>query len=228
MRCLVCLQFNASYPRSLIVYLGPQAYEEAVSFANWDTLWYTRGFPSMDAERSRRHASRVLTYPLTIGSVLHQHSSLTLNNQRLTPEGSRSLAGKPITQLLTTRTKTLSQLFGPLCMSTQAAQIQRKLGPQNRKCEYSSLVPAMNQRSRRTYGNSCACYSRPVISISTLLVLKSPCPSRPRPRPRRRHPLLLHLPRHHLRRNLLRSLRDLNHSTCPTSTSPPRPLPSRA
>jgi splicing suppressor protein 51 len=73
---------------------GPQAYEEAVSFANWDTLWYTRGFPSMDTERSRRHASKVLTYPLTIGSVLHQHSYLTLSNQRLTPEGSRSLAGK--------------------------------------------------------------------------------------------------------------------------------------
>ncbi|KZP23627.1 hypothetical protein FIBSPDRAFT_1042788 [Athelia psychrophila] len=71
---------------------GPQAYEEAVSFANWDTLWYTRGFPSMDTERSRRHASKLLTYPLTIGSVLHQHSPLTLNNQRLTSEGSRSLA----------------------------------------------------------------------------------------------------------------------------------------
>ena len=48
----------------------------------------------MDTERSRRHASKVLTYPLTIGSVIHQHSYLTLSNQRLTPEGSRSLAGK--------------------------------------------------------------------------------------------------------------------------------------
>lgn len=72
---------------------GPQAYEETVSFANWDIFWYTRGFPSMDTERSRRHASKVLTYPLTIGSVIHQHSYLTLSNQRLTPEGSRSLAG---------------------------------------------------------------------------------------------------------------------------------------
>lgn len=47
----------------------------------------------MDTERSRRHASKLLTYPITIGGVLHQHSGLTLNNQRLTPEGSRSLAG---------------------------------------------------------------------------------------------------------------------------------------
>ncbi|KAI0797634.1 zinc-finger of mitochondrial splicing suppressor 51-domain-containing protein [Abortiporus biennis] len=71
---------------------GPQDSESAISFANWDVFWYTRGFPSMDTERSRRHASKLLTYPLTIGSVLHQHSGLTLSNQRLTPEGSRSLA----------------------------------------------------------------------------------------------------------------------------------------
>ncbi|KAG1819578.1 zinc-finger of mitochondrial splicing suppressor 51-domain-containing protein [Suillus subaureus] len=66
--------------------------EEAISFANWDVFWYTRGFPSMDTERSRRHASKILTYPLTIGSILHQNSGLTLSNQRVTPEGSRSLA----------------------------------------------------------------------------------------------------------------------------------------
>ncbi|TFK42724.1 zinc-finger of mitochondrial splicing suppressor 51-domain-containing protein [Crucibulum laeve] len=71
---------------------GPQGYEEAISFANWDVFWYTRGFPSMDTERSRRHASKLLTYPITIGGALHQHSGLTLSNQRLTPEGSRSLA----------------------------------------------------------------------------------------------------------------------------------------
>ena len=73
---------------------GPQGYEEAVSFANWDVFWYTRGFPSMDTDRSRRHASKLLTYPISIGGAIHQHSNLTLSNQRLTPEGSRSLAGK--------------------------------------------------------------------------------------------------------------------------------------
>lgn len=50
----------------------------------------------MDTERSRRHASKLLTYPITVGSVIHQHSALTLGNQRLTPEGSRSLAGEYI------------------------------------------------------------------------------------------------------------------------------------
>lgn len=48
----------------------------------------------MDTERSRRHASKLLTYPITIGSVLHRFSGMNLSNQRVTPEGSRSLAGK--------------------------------------------------------------------------------------------------------------------------------------
>ena len=65
-----------------------------MSFANWDLFWYTRGFPSMDTERSKRRARKLLTYPLTIGSVLHQNSGLTLNNQRVSLEGSRSLAGR--------------------------------------------------------------------------------------------------------------------------------------
>ncbi|KAF5330408.1 hypothetical protein D9619_005857 [Psilocybe cf. subviscida] len=71
---------------------GPQGYEETVSLANWDIFWYTRNFPSMDTERARRHASKLLTYPITIGGALHQHSGMTLSNQRVTPEGSRSLA----------------------------------------------------------------------------------------------------------------------------------------
>lgn len=50
----------------------------------------------MDTDRSRRHATKLLTYPITIGGTLHQHSGLSLRNQRLTPEGSRSLAGTAI------------------------------------------------------------------------------------------------------------------------------------
>ncbi|KLO05961.1 hypothetical protein SCHPADRAFT_883238 [Schizopora paradoxa] len=71
---------------------GPLELDETVSFANWDVFWYTRGFPSMDTDRARRHASKLLTYPITIASVLHQNSGLTLSNQRVTPEGIRSLA----------------------------------------------------------------------------------------------------------------------------------------
>lgn len=76
------------------VYVGPQDTEAAISFSNWDMFWYTRGYPSMDTERSRRHASKLLTFPVTIGSVLHQYSYLMMSNQRLTPEGARSMAGE--------------------------------------------------------------------------------------------------------------------------------------
>jgi mitochondrial splicing suppressor protein 51 len=72
---------------------GAQAYEEAISFANWDIFWYTRGFRSIDTEQMRRHASKLRTYPLTIGSIIHRYSNLNTYNQRLTPEGARSLAG---------------------------------------------------------------------------------------------------------------------------------------
>ncbi len=87
-----CLAFYISIAYSLAS-VGSQDTEAAISFSNWDLFWYTRNFPSMDTERSRRHASKLLTYPITIGSVIHQYSALTLGNQRLTPEGSRSLAG---------------------------------------------------------------------------------------------------------------------------------------
>ncbi|KAG8993295.1 translational activator for mitochondrial COX1 [Tulasnella sp. JGI-2019a] len=69
-----------------------QTWDEAVSFSSWDLYWYTRSFQSMDSDRSRRHVTKMLTYPITIASVLHEHSALTLRNQRLTNEGARSLA----------------------------------------------------------------------------------------------------------------------------------------
>ncbi|GAA5911048.1 hypothetical protein JCM6882_006861, partial [Rhodosporidiobolus microsporus] len=70
---------------------GEQPYEEAVSMGNWDVFLYTRGFASIESERSRRHVSKLLTYPMTIGSILHENSPYTLRNQRLLPEGLRSL-----------------------------------------------------------------------------------------------------------------------------------------
>ena len=67
--------------------------EQTISMSNWDVFWYTRGFPSFDRERSRRVASKVLSYPMTIAGVLHQNSALNMRNQRLTPEGLRSMTG---------------------------------------------------------------------------------------------------------------------------------------
>lgn len=78
----------------------PEGIEEAViNFTNWDTLLYTREFTAVDEMRSLRQVTRLLTYPITIGSVLHELSPYSLRDDgRLTPEGLRSLAGKhPIT-----------------------------------------------------------------------------------------------------------------------------------
>ena len=73
--------------------LGEQPYDQAVSFANWDTLFFTREFPSIDSDRSVRHLSKVLTYPMTIAAVLHQNGPFTSGNGRVTREGRRSMAG---------------------------------------------------------------------------------------------------------------------------------------
>jgi splicing suppressor protein 51 len=74
----------------------PERYmEEAVSnFTNWDTLMYTRGFEAIDGERNMRHATRLLTYPVTVGSILHDLSPYNIRKDgRMTPEGLRSFTG---------------------------------------------------------------------------------------------------------------------------------------
>lgn len=77
---------------TLITLIAAQGFDEAVNMANWDSLFYTRTFPSMDSDRSMRHVSKLLTYPLTIASVLHQSSPHKYGEQ-VTSEGMRSIAG---------------------------------------------------------------------------------------------------------------------------------------
>lgn len=71
----------------------PQDEDVAINFANWDTFLYTRDFHSMDTEFELAHSTKVLTYPITIGSLLHQGSPHTREAKRLTLEGLKSLAG---------------------------------------------------------------------------------------------------------------------------------------
>ncbi|KAI9476457.1 MAG: zinc-finger of mitochondrial splicing suppressor 51-domain-containing protein [Benjaminiella poitrasii] len=68
-----------------------QGFDEAVNMANWDIFFYTRSFPSMDSDRSLRHVSKLLTYPITIASVLHQSSPYKYG-EHVTAEGMRSIA----------------------------------------------------------------------------------------------------------------------------------------
>ena len=45
--------------------------EAQINLLNWDTLLYSREFGAVNDERSMRQVTRVLTYPVTIASVLH-------------------------------------------------------------------------------------------------------------------------------------------------------------
>ncbi|KAK4985624.1 translational activator for mitochondrial COX1 [Elasticomyces elasticus] len=73
-------------------YPGPQLEEAQVNMTNWDTLLYTREFNAIDNERSLRQATRLLTYPITIGSVIHELSPYNIKSGgRLTPEGLKSM-----------------------------------------------------------------------------------------------------------------------------------------
>ncbi|KAI7562255.1 hypothetical protein KC317_g8534 [Hortaea werneckii] len=72
-------------------YPGPQLDEAQVNLTNWDTMLYSREFNAVNEERSMRQVTRLLTYPVTIGSVLHELSPYGLKNG-LTAEGLRSLS----------------------------------------------------------------------------------------------------------------------------------------
>lgn len=65
----------------------------AVNLKNWDTFMYTREFNAVDSDRSMRQITRLLTYPITIGSVLHELSPYSIKQgERLTVEGLKSFS----------------------------------------------------------------------------------------------------------------------------------------
>lgn len=73
---------------------GPQGFEESLNLSSWDVFFYTRNFPSIETERSRRHVSKLLSFPTSMGAVLHEHSPYTTRNRRMTREGLRSFLGE--------------------------------------------------------------------------------------------------------------------------------------
>ena len=74
-------------------YPGPQMEEILVNMTNWDTYLYTREYQAINEERSLRQATKLLTYPLTIGSILSELSPYDIRqNGRLTNEGLKSLS----------------------------------------------------------------------------------------------------------------------------------------
>ena len=68
--------------------------DAAVNMTNWDTFMYTREFDAVDSDRGMRQITRLLTYPITVGSVLHELSPYNMQaNGRLTAEGLKSFSG---------------------------------------------------------------------------------------------------------------------------------------
>ncbi|PTU22214.1 hypothetical protein P175DRAFT_0509037 [Aspergillus ochraceoroseus IBT 24754] len=71
----------------------PQDDNFVINMTNWDTFLYTREFEAINDDRSMRQVTRMLTYPLTIGSVLHELSPYSIRkDSRLTTEGLKSIS----------------------------------------------------------------------------------------------------------------------------------------
>lgn len=82
-------------------YPGPQLDEILVNMTNWDTLLYTRQFEAVNEDRAMRQATRLLTYPVTVGSILHELSPYNIRRGgRLTTEGLKSFSGQSVSCLL--------------------------------------------------------------------------------------------------------------------------------
>ncbi|KAK5664186.1 hypothetical protein OQA88_402 [Cercophora sp. LCS_1] len=74
-------------------YAGPQVEEALINMTNWDTFLYTRAFDAINSDRGMRQATRLLTYPITVGSVLHELSPYQMQKDgRLTVEGLKSFS----------------------------------------------------------------------------------------------------------------------------------------
>lgn len=68
-----------------------EGWEIAVSMADWDSYLYTQEYRAVDSDRSQRHLTAQLTYPMTINSIIHEHSPYhQRKSNRITNEGLRS------------------------------------------------------------------------------------------------------------------------------------------
>ncbi|KAF2743999.1 hypothetical protein M011DRAFT_521306 [Sporormia fimetaria CBS 119925] len=69
-----------------------QPEEVLTNMSSWDTYMYTRDYDALNDDRQMRHATHLLTYPMTIASVLSELSPYNMRSGRLTPEGLKSFS----------------------------------------------------------------------------------------------------------------------------------------
>lgn len=177
---------------SLTPGVAEQPFEQAVSFSSWDTFFYTRSFRSVDSDRSMRHVSKLLTYPVTIAGVLHQNGPYTYGNGRITTEGRRSMAGESTGILIFLHDLSISfrrshfahqPTLTPKQLSIQCYtfhQVPRNKPPPsdpNLHSESSFSALEQNQPYLPAYGNNSPTSSPEPTSTSTSSVPKSVYPS---------------------------------------------------
>ena len=83
------LRSGRFFPEFLYPY--PQMEEILVNMLNWDTYLYTREYEAINDERPLRQVTKLLTYPMTIGSIISELSPYDYKKgDRLTYEGLKS------------------------------------------------------------------------------------------------------------------------------------------
>jgi splicing suppressor protein 51 len=93
-------------------YADQQIDEAMVNMTNWDTFLYTRTFAAINSDRGMRQATRILTYPVTVASILHELSPYSIRaGGRLTTEGLKSFSGKFVHTYCLTEANALGQRF---------------------------------------------------------------------------------------------------------------------
>ena len=76
-------------------YPVPPMEEQLPNMTTWDTFLYTREFNAINDERPLRQVTKLLSYPMTVASILHELSPYNIRKDgRLTPEGLKSLTGE--------------------------------------------------------------------------------------------------------------------------------------
>jgi len=146
-----------------------QEYEAAINFSSWDTFFFTRNFPSIDSDRAVRHVSKVLTYPITIASVLHQNGPYTPANSRITREGQRSMAGRSTCSYDHVLMADYQPYTRPSTFLPDPQSSKLTLSPLNPSLlsVYSSWEPEQNPHSPHTSGNKFLTCSPELPSKST-------------------------------------------------------------
>lgn len=85
------LRSGRSFPE--LEFPNEQTRDRAVNLEHWDLFFYTRQFYSMDTEFQLAAATKMLSYPISIASILHEYSPYGLQPKGpITLEGLKSIA----------------------------------------------------------------------------------------------------------------------------------------